>query len=88
VKKFLKQVDHHDIDKNDLAIRDAVVDGVLGSIPVVGNLYAGAKTYWERIAEINQEAFFEEVSRQTSISKDKLHSNTFARRVLSISIVR
>lgn len=38
--------------------------------------------YLERIEHVNQEEFFKEVSKQPSIPKEKLHSNTFARRVL------
>jgi hypothetical protein len=71
-----------EIDKKDLALRDAVVDGALQLVPVLGSIYASAKTYRERIEEVNQEAFFEEVNTYPGISREKLLSNTFARRVV------
>jgi hypothetical protein len=77
----LKYMDY-EVDKKDLALRDAVVDGALQLVPVLGSIYAGAKTYRERIEEVNQEAFFEEVNTYPGIPKEKLLSNSFARRVL------
>lgn len=77
----MKQIEY-DIDEQDLAIRDAVVDEVLESIPVLGSIYSAAKTYQERMEKVSEEIFFEEVNINPGISKEKLLSNSLARRVL------